>query len=43
MDEANIGTRIGRVTHRIGRLPIVNDFYEQLPGWIWRRSRPARR
>jgi hypothetical protein len=30
IDEVNIGTRLGRVTERIGRLPIVNDFYEQL-------------
>jgi Family of unknown function (DUF5682) len=30
MDEVNIGTRLGRVTDRIGRLPIINDFYEQL-------------
>ncbi len=30
MDEVNIGTRLGRVTDRLGRLPIVNDFYEQL-------------
>lgn len=30
IDEVNIGTRLGRVTDRIGRLPIVNDFYEQL-------------
>jgi hypothetical protein len=30
IDDVNIGTRLGRVTDRIGRLPIVNDFYEQL-------------
>ena len=30
IDEVNIGTRLGRVTDRLGRLPIVNDFYEQL-------------
>jgi hypothetical protein len=30
MDEVNIGTRLGRVTERVGRLPVVNDFYEQL-------------
>ncbi len=30
IDEVNIGTRLGRVTDRIGRLPIVGDFYEQL-------------
>jgi hypothetical protein len=30
IDEINIGTRLGRVTDRIGRLPIINDFYEQL-------------
>jgi hypothetical protein len=30
IDEVDIGTRLGRVTDRIGRLPIVNDFYEQL-------------
>jgi len=26
----NIGTRLGRVTDRVGRVPIVNDFHEQL-------------
>ena len=26
IDEVNIGTRLGRVTDRIGRLPIINDF-----------------
>jgi hypothetical protein len=30
IDEVNIGTRLGRVTDRIGRLPILSDFYEQL-------------
>jgi len=30
LDEVNIGTRLGRVTDRVGRLPVVNDFYEQL-------------
>jgi hypothetical protein len=30
IDEVNIGTRLGRVTDRVGRLPIVSDFYEQL-------------
>jgi len=30
IDEVNIGTRLGRVTDRIGRLPIINDFYQQL-------------
>jgi hypothetical protein len=30
IDEVNIGTRLGRVTDRIGRLPIISDFYEQL-------------
>src|SRR6201999_1503806 len=30
IDEVNIGTRLGRVTDRIGRLPIINDFYVQL-------------
>jgi hypothetical protein len=30
IDEVNIGTRLGRVTDRIGRLPIINDFYEQV-------------
>jgi hypothetical protein len=30
IDEVNIGTRLGRVTDRIGRLPLVTDFYEQL-------------
>jgi hypothetical protein len=30
IDEVNIGTRLGHVTDRIGRLPIVSDFYQQL-------------
>lgn len=30
IDEVNIGTRLGKVTDRIGRLPIVSDFYDQL-------------
>jgi hypothetical protein len=30
IDEVNIGTRLGRVTDRVGRLPIVSDFYGQL-------------
>lgn len=30
IDAADIGTRIGRVTPKLGRLPIVNDFYTQL-------------
>lgn len=30
MDHVNIGVRLGRVTDRIGRLPIINDFYAQL-------------
>ncbi|HEX4797322.1 MAG TPA: DUF5682 family protein [Humisphaera sp.] len=30
IDEINIGSRLGKVTDRMGRLPIVNDFYEQL-------------
>jgi len=30
IDEINIGTRLGRVTERVGRLPIINDFYDQL-------------
>src|SRR6185503_11137354 len=30
IDEVNIGTKLGRVTDRIGRLPIVSDFYDQL-------------
>lgn len=30
MDEVSIGTRLGKVTERIGRLPVVKDFYEQM-------------
>ncbi len=30
MDAVGIGTRIGRVTDKLGRLPLVNDFYAQL-------------
>lgn len=30
MDAAGIGTRIGKVTAKLGRLPIVNDFHTQL-------------
>src|SRR5262249_58073085 len=30
MDAAGIGTKVGRVTPRLGRLPIVNDFHAQL-------------
>jgi hypothetical protein len=30
IDAADIGTKIGRVTPALGRLPIVNDFYAQL-------------
>jgi hypothetical protein len=30
MDEADIGTKIGRVTPDLGRLPIVDDFYRHL-------------
>jgi hypothetical protein len=30
MDTVDIGTKIGRVTPALGRLPIVNDFYAQL-------------
>ncbi|MGE3807255.1 MAG: DUF5682 family protein [Gemmataceae bacterium] len=30
MDAAGIGTKIGRVTEALGRLPLVNDFYTQL-------------
>src|SRR5262249_41658957 len=30
MDAAAIGTRIGKVTARLGRLPGVNDFHAQL-------------
>ncbi|MEA2630551.1 MAG: hypothetical protein QOE66_770, partial [Chloroflexota bacterium] len=30
LDAAGIGTRIGKVTPRLGRLPIVNDFHAQV-------------
>jgi len=30
MDAAGIGTKIGKVTPKLGRLPIVNDFHAQL-------------
>lgn len=30
MDSASIGTKIGKVTPKLGRLPIVNDFHAQL-------------
>ncbi|QEG32169.1 hypothetical protein GobsT_70210 [Gemmata obscuriglobus] len=30
MDQAGIGNRIGKVTSKIGRLPIVNDFHAQI-------------
>src|SRR5439155_19401735 len=30
LDAADIGTKIGKVTPDLGRLPIVNDFYAQL-------------
>ncbi|MCI0700916.1 MAG: DUF5682 family protein [Planctomycetia bacterium] len=30
MDSAGIGNRIGKVTSKLGRLPIVNDFHTQL-------------
>jgi hypothetical protein len=30
MDAAGIGTKIGKVTDKMGRLPIVNDFHTQL-------------
>jgi hypothetical protein len=30
IDAADIGTKIGRVTPDLGRLPVVNDFYAQL-------------
>jgi hypothetical protein len=30
IDAADIGTRVGRVTPALGRLPMVNDFYAQL-------------
>jgi hypothetical protein len=30
LDQAGIGTRVGKVTPALGRLPIVNDFYSQI-------------
>src|SRR5205085_1454603 len=30
LDAAGIGTKIGKVTAKLGRLPIVNDFHAQL-------------
>jgi Family of unknown function (DUF5682) len=30
IDDADIGTKIGKVTPSLGRLPLVNDFYTQL-------------
>ncbi|MBN1911517.1 MAG: hypothetical protein JW818_17375 [Pirellulales bacterium] len=30
IDAVNIGTKVGRVTPALGRLPLVNDFYGQL-------------
>ncbi|MCC9600285.1 DUF5682 family protein [Stieleria sp. JC731] len=30
IDFVNIGTKVGRVTAKLGRLPIVNDFYSQI-------------
>lgn len=30
MNAINIGTKVGRVTPKLGRLPIVNDFYAQI-------------
>jgi hypothetical protein len=30
MDAAGIGTKIGKVTAKLGRLPVVNDFHAQL-------------
>lgn len=30
IDDINIGTKIGKVTSKLGRLPIVTDFYHQL-------------
>ncbi|HUB27819.1 MAG TPA: DUF5682 family protein [Tepidisphaeraceae bacterium] len=30
MDELEIGTRLGRVTGKLGRVPILTDFYDQL-------------
>lgn len=29
LDQAGIGTRVGKVTPKLGRLPLVNDFYTQ--------------
>ena len=42
IDEVDIGTKLGRVTDRVGRLPIVNDFYEQLDAPRPRRLRRPR-
>ena len=30
IDEANVGTKIGKVTSKLGHLPIVNDFFSQV-------------
>jgi hypothetical protein len=30
LDRAGVGTRVGKVTPALGRLPVVNDFYTQL-------------
>lgn len=30
IDQTNIGTKVGKVTSKLGRLPIVNDFFGQL-------------
>jgi hypothetical protein len=30
LDHAGIGTRVGKVTPKLGRLPLVNDFYTQI-------------
>src|SRR5205085_2234185 len=30
MDTAGVGTKIGKVTSKLGRLPIVNDFHTQI-------------
>ena len=30
VDAANIGTKVGQVTPKLGRLPIINDFYSQI-------------
>jgi hypothetical protein len=32
MDQADIGNAIGKVTSAVGRLPIVQDFYDQVAG-----------